>query len=328
MENFTAPVLGIVVPCYNEDQVLDVTVPLLVELLESMISENAIHRDSFLALIDDGSLDKTWESISAWSSRSGRVTGLKLSCNVGHQQALIAGLFEYAASADCLISIDADLQDDETVIPEMVRYFNGGCDIVYGVRVSRGTDTAFKRNTARMFYRFMRMMGIEIIPHHADFRLMSRRTVAALAEYREVNLFLRGIVQQLGFTSAQVYYDRKNRKVGTSKYPLAKMLALALDAVTSFSVKPLRLVTAIGILVFGGSIILSVYALVSYLRLGAVQGWTSIVLPMYMLGGIQLLAVGIIGEYLGKIYAEVKHRPRYIIDKRINGRGRCWDAGK
>lgn len=317
MNIISHPVLGIIVPCFNEEQVIETTTRTLLELLEEMVIGNRIHPQSFIGYVDDGSSDATWKCIEEWTLRYGNIKAIKLSSNYGHQQALLAGLLEFRAAADCLVSLDVDLQDDIAVIPDMVAHFCGGHDIVYGIRVSRESDSPFKRLTAMGFYHLMRMMGVDIISNHADFRLMSRRAVEALGGFGEVNLFLRGIIPRLGFSSARVFYDRRKREAGTSKYPLRKMLALALDGITSFSVKPLRLVTVTGLALFGVSLLLSVYAIVSYLNFGAVHGWTSIVIPMYMLGGIQLLAIGVIGEYLGKIYQEVKRRPRYIIDRRI-----------
>jgi glycosyltransferase involved in cell wall biosynthesis len=306
--------LSIVVPCYNEEEVLPETARRLVSLLESLISEKRITPSSQVVFVDDGSTDRTWALIEAYSRDNPLCGGIKLSRNMGHQNALLAGLF--TAEGDVLVSVDADLQDDIGVIPEMLTLYNRSIDIVYGVRKNRTSDSIFKRTTAQGFYRLMSILGAESVYNHADFRLMSRRAIEAFKQFREINLFLRGIVPLVGFKSAIVQYDRSERFAGESKYPLRKMLALAMDAVTSFSVVPLRLITATGIVVFLMSALVVVWTL--WIRLftdQAVPGWTSTILPIYFLGGLQILCIGIIGEYLGKLYQETKARPRYIIEK-------------
>jgi glycosyltransferase involved in cell wall biosynthesis len=266
--------------------------------------------------VDDGSSDRTWELIEELASTDARVGGIKLSRNRGHQNALLAGL--YTCEADVLLSVDADLQDDIQVIPEMIGAYVRGAQVVYGVRNDRSSDGFFKRASAQGFYRLIKALGAESIYNHADFRLLSRRAVEALKGFREVNLFLRGMVPLIGFKSAIVYYTRSERFAGESKYPLRKMLALALDAVTSFSVAPLRLITGIGFLVFVLSILMGLWTIwVKLFTDHAVPGWASTMLPIYFLGGIQILCIGILGEYLGKVYQETKGRPRYIIEKHV-----------
>lgn len=310
------PRLGIVVPCFNEEEVLPETSRRLVELLETLMVDGRVANDSQVVFIDDGSRDGTWELIESLASADHRIGGIKLSRNRGHQNALLAGLYTY--DADVLLSVDADLQDDIGVIPEMLQAYARGAQVVYGVRNDRSSDGLFKRATAQGFYRLMSALGAESVYNHADFRLMSRRAVDALKSFREVNLFLRGLVPLIGFSSAIVYYTRSERLAGESKYPLRKMLALALDAVTSFSVAPLRLITAMGFLVFllsAGMVLWTVWVKLFTDR--AVPGWASTLLPIYLLGGIQILCIGVLGEYLGKVYQETKARPRYIIEKHI-----------
>lgn len=311
------PTIGIVVPCYNEQEVFGHTLEQLIALLQGFKERHIVNQNSFIAFVDDGSKDKTWELIENACSKYPEVKGLKLATNAGHQKALLSGLLTFKDRADCLISIDADLQDDIRVIEEMVLSYSGGNQIVYGVRKDRTTDTFFKRQSAHGFYRIMRSMNVKVLYNHADFRLASRQVLNELEKFGEVNLFLRGIFPLLGFNHSVVYYDRLERMAGESKYPLRKMLSFAWDGITSFSIKPLRFVTTLGFLVFFGSLIMSLYAVFSYLEHRALQGWVSTVLPLYFLGGIQLLCVGIIGEYIGKIFLEVKGRPRYIIEKII-----------
>jgi glycosyltransferase involved in cell wall biosynthesis len=304
--------LAIIVPCYNEEAVLDDTVQRLLSLLSRLREKEKIAAGSRLYLIDDGSKDRTWPIIERWSAEDGRVVGIKLSRNCGHQNALLAGLF--TADEDALVSIDADLQDDVAVIERMIDDYHRGIDVVYGVRQRRDTDTWFKRFTAESFYRLLSVLGVQVVQNHGDFRLMSRRAVDALKGFREVNLFLRGMVPLVGLPSSMLYYDRSDRSAGESKYSLSKMLALALGAVTAFSVAPLRIITGLGVFVFVGSMLLSLWVLaVRVFTDQAVPGWASTVLPIYLIGGVQILCLGIIGEYLGRIYSEVKARPRYII---------------
>ena len=309
--------LGIVVPCYNEEQVLRETTRRLLTLLDRLIRTGKVEEDSGIYYIDDGSRDGTWALIETLAQDNRRVGGLKLSRNRGHQHALIAGL--YSVPGDAIVSIDADLQDDVDAIELMVDECINGADIVYGVRDDRTTDTYFKRETAQVFYRTMGLLGVDVIYNHADFRLMTRRAIDVLQDYREVNLFLRGIVPLIGFPSAKVAYTRSARAAGESKYPLRRMLSLAWEGVTSFSVIPLRIVTVLGAVIFALSVLMSLY--VVSIRLftdQALPGWASTVLPIYLLGGVQMLAIGILGEYLGKVYREVKARPRYTIEKRTN----------
>ena len=312
-----APELGIIVPCYNEAEIIVQSSEQLVNLLNRLINSNVISPKSFVGLVDDHSRDSTWNLITELTKQESRINAIRLASNRGHQNALLAGLLEFNLKADCLISIDADLQDDINVIEAMIGKFIQGNDIVYGVRQKRPTDGFLKKLTAGLFYRLLKSMKANVIYNHADFRLTGRRVVEELRNFTEINLFLRGIFPLMGFDSAIVYYDRKERIGGVSKYPFRKMLSLAIDGITSFSTVPLRLITLTGFIVFFTCIFLMGYALVGYLSHKTVAGWLSTVLPFYFLGGIQILCIGIIGEYLGKIYKEVKRRPRYIIDERI-----------
>jgi len=310
------PRIGIVVPCYNEEEVLPETGRRLTALLQAMMTDGRVAAGSQVVFVDDGSRDRTWEMIEGMANSDTRIGGIKLSRNRGHQNALLAGL--YTCDADILLSVDADLQDDIRVIPEMVQAHARGAQIVYGVRSDRTSDGLFKRATAVGFYRVISALGAESVYNHADFRLMSRRAVEALKSFREVNLFLRGMVPLIGFRSAIVNYTRSERSAGESKYPLGKMIALALDAVTSFSIAPLRFISALGVLVFLLSAAMGLWTL--WVRLftdRAVPGWTSTLLPIYLLGGIQILCIGVLGEYLGRVYQETKARPRYIIEKYV-----------
>ncbi|MEW5757518.1 MAG: glycosyltransferase family 2 protein [Pseudomonadota bacterium] len=306
--------LAIVVPCYNEEEVLGETASRLLALLQRLTEKNKISSDSKVYFVDDGSKDRTWELIEGLSQKHGNIAGVKLSRNRGHQNALLAGLF--TAEGDAVISIDADLQDDINVMEQMVDLYHQGIKIVYGVRKRRDTDTAFKRTTALQFYKLMRALGVDTIENHADYRLMDRRAIEELKGFKEVNLFLRGIVPLLGFKSSIVYYDRAERFAGESKYPLKRMIALALNAITSFSVVPLRLIMIVGMLTFLFSLGMSAWALwVKFFGSQVVPGWASTVIPVYFISGIQILCIGVIGEYVGKLYSEAKQRPRYIIEK-------------
>ena len=311
------PILAIVIPCYNEEQVLPETVLRLSNVLTGLIQDKLIAEHSTMLLVDDGSQDQTWPLIEQFHAANPFVAGLKLARNAGHQNALLAGLLKAKGYADCAISIDADLQDDVNVIREFMMKYHEGYDIVYGVRDSRDTDTWFKRATAQGFYKLMTLMGVRIHYNHADFRLMSRRALEEMEKFKEVNLFLRGLVPLLGFPSAQVYYARKARLAGESKYPLKKMLAFAFDGITSFSVTPIRFVTWTGFLMFALSVLAGIYAIIDKLLGTTVTGWTSLILSVWFIGGMQLLALGLIGEYIGKIYKEVKRRPLYIIEKEV-----------
>ncbi len=311
--------LYIVVPCYNEQEVLPETAKRLAAKLASMYNQGLCSANSRILFVDDGSKDDTWNIINDLHNSSDCFCGLKLAHNRGHQNALWAGLMTAKEYADCIISIDADLQDDIDVLDKFLLKFDSGCDIVYGVRSSRKKDSIFKRSTAQGFYKFMHAMGADVVYNHADYRLMSRRALEALAEYDEVNLFLRGMVPDLGFKSDTVMYDRKERFAGESKYPLKKMLGFAVDGVTSFSVKPLKIISNAGIVISLLSVIGLLYALISKLFFPAttVAGWTAIVASIWLLGGIQLFCLGIIGEYIGKIFSEVKHRPKYITEEEL-----------
>lgn len=305
---------AIVVPCYNEEAVLAETTSRLLEVMQRVAEKHA-DLQGRIVYVDDGSRDGTWPLIGSLSKQHPQVMGLKLAHNAGHQHALWAGLEWAAAHADAAISIDADLQDDVNVIPEMIDLYLGGKDIVYGVRRDRPTDTWFKRTTALAFYKLMSKLGGDIVYNHADYRLMSRRTLAALMTYGERNLFLRGMVRTLGFPQAMVYYDRGERFAGESKYPLRKMLAFAIDGITSFSVRPLRLISIVGLSFMLVALGVIVYGLVAWLCGRTIQGWTSLLVSLWFIGGALLVALGVIGEYVGKIYAEVKRRPRYFIEE-------------
>ena len=306
--------LLIVVPCYNEEAVLPETNHRLSALIQRLEKEACI-AEGHILYVDDGSRDRTWALVESFASEGFPVRGLKLAHNVGHQHALWAGL-EYAAShADIAISIDADLQDDVEVIPQMVDYYHQGIDIVYGVRKERRTDTFFKKHTALAFYRLMKEMGGEIVYNHADFRLMSRRTLQALMQYPERNLFLRGMVCSLGFPSAMVYYDRQKRMAGESKYPFKKMLSFAIDGITSFSVRPLRYIVLVGLLMILITLVAIIYGIISYAKGDTIPGWTSLLVSTWFIGGVVITSVGIIGEYVGKIYTEVKRRPLYLVEQ-------------
>ncbi|MFC4769956.1 glycosyltransferase family 2 protein [Effusibacillus consociatus] len=312
-----APILSIVVPCYNEEEVLPETIRRLSGVLTDLIRENLIAEESVMLLVDDGSKDKTWDIIEESNQSNRFVTGLKLARNAGHQRALLAGLMKAKNTSDCVISIDADLQDDLGVIREFMLKFHEGYEVVYGVRKSRATDTSFKRNTALGFYKLMKWMGVDIVYNHADYRLTSKRVLENLANFEEVNLFLRGLIPLIGFKSTEVYYDRHERFAGESKYPLRKMLAFAFDGITSFSVTPIRLVTLVGFILFIVSIFTALYALVERLQGQTIAGWASLMISIWFIGGIQLVCLGLIGEYIGKIYKEVKRRPLYIVEEEL-----------
>lgn len=306
--------LAIVVPCFNEEAVLPEACQRLLAVLQRLRDAGKITADSRIYFVDDGSRDSTWTLISEFVRAGQPVVGIRLTRNRGHQNALLAGLF--TAVGDAIITVDADLQDDLGAIDKMVNHFHEGCEVVYGVRARRDSDSPFKRISAEGFYRVMAMCGVETIHNHADYRLLNRRAVDALKGYREVNLYLRGIIPLIGYRSAVVEYDRVARFAGQTKYPLRKMVALALDAITSFSVLPLRFISLIGFIVFAGAMGVTVWALwAALLTNRAIPGWASVVLPMYFLGGVQLLALGVIGEYLGKLYVEVKARPRFAVQE-------------
>lgn len=311
-----SPVLCVVVPCFNEEECVEVAVKTLMAKMDELTKGRKISRRSGVVLVDDGSKDGTWGKIEGLIGK--HVVGVKLARNVGHQNALMAGLeFAVAKSGktDAVVSIDADLQDDVEVIGEMVEKFQGGAEIVYGVRKDRKTDTGFKRVSAGVFYGMMRFLGVEMTPNAADFRLMSRRAVEELMRFGEVNLFLRGMVPLIGLSTAEVYYTRKKRMAGESKYPLGKMLHFAWDGVTSFSVRPIRMVFAIGLIIFLLAGVVTAYAIIQKLTGNTVSGWTFTVCSLWTLGGLQMVAIGLIGEYVGKMYAETKRRPRWVVEK-------------
>lgn len=308
--------LSIVVPCYNEEEVLPETARRLLERLDAMMAERSIVPESAIYFVDDGSTDSTWSIVERLAGESPRVHGIKLSRNRGHQNALIAGLF--TAPGDAIISVDADLQDDLHAMHAMVAAHAAGSDVVYGVRRSRESDGTFKRTTALLFYRLLAALGVQVVYNHADYRLLSRRVVTALSQYKESNIFLRGIIPQLGFNTATVMYDRAERFAGESKYPLRRMMSFALQGVTSFSAAPLRAITGIGFAVALLSIIGGVWVIWErLLNQRVVPGWASILVPVFFLGGVQMLCLGVIGEYVAKIYMESKHRPRYFIDREV-----------
>ena len=307
-------VMYIVIPCYNEEEMLPITAKALILKLDTLIAEGKISPLSKVMFVDDGSKDRTWELIERFHRSCDLFTGIKLSRNKGHQNALLAGLMTAKNYADIVVSMDADLQDDINAIDGFLEKRAEGCDIVYGVRSSRETDTGFKRFTAQSYYKLLEAMGVEITYNHADYRLMSRRAIEALAEFKEVNLFLRGIVPMVGFKSDIVTYERAARQAGESKYPLKKMLAFAVEGITSLSVKPIRMITGLGFLIFFVAIIMLIYFLIIHGMGKTVHGWTSTLMSVWALGGLQLLAIGVIGEYIGKIYLETKERPKFFID--------------
>jgi glycosyltransferase involved in cell wall biosynthesis len=310
--------LAIVVPCYNEEEMLPITTPALLGKLDELVAEGLIDDDSYVLYVNDGSKDKTWDVIEAHHANDNRIKGLKLAGNVGHQFALTAGLITAKDSSDITISIDADLQDDINVFKDMILKYKEGCDIVYGVRNSRKKDSFFKRTTAQGFYKVMSLMGAKTVYNHADFRLMSKRAVEQFSNYKEINLYLRGIIPLIGYQTDCVYYERLERQKGESKYPLKKMLALAFEGITSFSVKPISLITVLGTIVVILSICAFIYAIISYFFGTVEPGWASLIVSIWFLGGVQLISVGLIGQYIGKIYVEVKHRPRYNIEKLLD----------
>lgn len=310
--------LYVVVPCYREEAVLPETAKRLGAKLRGLIAEGKISDRSRALFVNDGSKDRTWEIIQTLHAEDHLFSGVNLSRNRGHQNALLAGLTTAARFADVTISMDADLQDDINAMDRMLDAYHAGCDVVYGVRSSRKTDTFFKRFTAEAFYKLMRGMGVDIVFNHADYRLMSRRAVEGLCEFEEVNLFLRGMVPLVGFNSTTVEYERAPRFAGESKYPLKKMLAFALDGITSFSVKPLRLILSVGLVIFLLSIVMLLWTLIRRIAGHTVTGWASLMWSIWMIGGIQLLSLGVIGEYIGKVYGESKRRPRFIIERVIN----------
>lgn len=308
-------VLTIVVPCYNEEEVLPETVKELGTILNQLIQAQKIAANSKLLFVNDGSRDQTWNLIQKFSQKYDYVAGIKFTRNYGHQNALLAGMNVAVPYSDMIITIDADLQDDVNAIPKMVDAFLAGYDVVYGVRNSRKTDTAFKRQTALGYYALMKKLGVNLVPDSADYRLLSKRATEALLQYQERNLFLRGMVPLVGFKSTKVYYPRKERFAGESKYPLGKMIHFALDGITSFSIAPIHLILGLGVITVVVSIILMLYTIYEKIRGNVVSGWSSLMVSIWLLGGIQLISLSIIGEYVGKVFTEVKHRPRFNIEQ-------------
>jgi glycosyltransferase involved in cell wall biosynthesis len=309
--------LYLVIPCYNEEEVLQETAKRLLEKISYMMEKGKITTESKIMFVNDGSKDKTWSIIEDLHSKNNIFSGVNLSRNKGHQNALVAGLMTAKDYADMTISLDADLQDDIDVIDKFVEEYYNGSDVVYGVRSSRKTDSFFKRTTALAFYKLMNGLGVDVMYNHADYRLMSKRALEGLSEFKEVNLFLRGIVPLVGYKYSVVEYERHERFAGESKYPLSKMLAFAWDGITSFSIKPIRIITGLGFFIFAVSFIALIYSVVVNFRGNTVTGWTSLTVSIWMIGGIQLLSLGVIGEYVGKIYNETKKRPRYIIADKL-----------
>jgi glycosyltransferase involved in cell wall biosynthesis len=307
--------LYIVIPCYNEEEVLPETTRRLTDKLRRMIDGGLVSPQSRMVFVDDGSKDRTWELVRDFHASNELVLGIKSSRNRGHQNTLLAGLFTVRDDCDIAVSMDADLQDDIEVLDQFVKKYEEGCEIVYGVRSARKTDTFFKKVTAEGFYKLMSRMGVDIVYNHADYRLMSRRAIEELQNFREVNLFLRGIIPMIGFQTGVVEYERHERFAGKSKYPLKKMVAFALDGITSLSIRPIRFITAVGFLVFAISIVLLIYFIAGYFQGNTVEGWATLVVSIWGIGGLELLAIGIIGEYVGKIYLETKARPRYIVEE-------------
>lgn len=310
----SCPILYIVIPCFNEETVLPVTNTLFLDKLKDFIAAGEISAESRILFVDDGSRDNTWSVISELHQKNAYFEGLKLSRNCGHQNALLAGLMTAKNHADITISIDCDGQDDVDAMNRMLQEYKSGADIVYGVRAARDTDTKFKRNTAKGFYRILNFLGAEVVFNHADYRLMSRRALEGLSEFREVNLFLRGLIPLVGFKSSSVYYDRRERMAGESHYPLSKMLSLAFNGITSLSVRPLKMITGLGFFMSLVSLLAVIVTVIIKLFGYTVQGWTSLLCVIFLLGGIQIFCLGVIGEYIGKMYAETKARPRYIIE--------------
>lgn len=311
------PVLYVVIPCYNEEEVLEETTKQLKKKMEDLVNQNKISSKSKVMYVNDGSKDKTWEMIQKIHKKEKYFTGISLSRNKGHQNALLGGLMTAKNYADVVISMDADLQDDMNAMDEMIEKYENGCDIVYGVRSARKKDSFFKRVTAEGFYKFMKLLGVDCVYNHADYRLTSKRVLENLSQFQEVNLFLRGIFPLIGYQSDIVYYERNERFAGKSKYPLKKMLNFAWDGITSFSVKPLRFVMSLGFLILITSIAIMIYSFIRKITGNTVDGWTFLVISIWFIGGLQMISIGIIGEYIGKIYSETKKRPRYIIEETL-----------
>lgn len=308
-------ILTIVVPCYNEEAVLVETNKILLKLIKELITTQQIANNSRVLYVDDGSQDQTWSMIQKFSLEEECVTGLKLSRNFGHQAAILAGLDLALDKSSCIVTIDADLQDDPAVIKEFILAFNNGYEVVYGVRKKRETDTFFKKYTALLFYKLMNLLGVELVQNHADFRLLSQRACKQLVNFKETSIFVRGIVPLLGFSSTKVYYDRKKREAGESKYPLKKMISFSIEGLTSFSIAPIKFILSLGMISLVVATIITIYSLSRKIIGETVSGWTSMMISLWILGGLQLISISIIGLYIGKIFMEVKHRPRFIIEQ-------------
>ncbi|MBE6817492.1 MAG: glycosyltransferase [Ruminococcaceae bacterium] len=309
--------LYIVVPCYNESEMLPISIPIMKQKLNDLIETEMVSDASRILFVDDGSKDNTWKIIRHFCTEDNTLCAIKLSRNRGHQSALVAGISYSVEYADAIITIDSDLQDDINCIDKMLGEFYGGKDIVFGVRAARDSDTAFKRNTAQTYYKLLHLLGIEIVYNHADYRLLSKRAAQSLLQYKESNLFIRGIVPDLGYDTSVVTYNREERAAGKTKYPLRRMIALALDGITSFSVKPVRLILLLGVIMLLVSIVFGFYVIAGHIMGKAIHGWTSTVISIWLFGSLQLISTGIIGEYIGKTYLETKHRPRYFIERII-----------
>ncbi len=309
------PILYLVIPCYNEEEVLNITTNELTKKMNDLIKKKSISKDSKVLYVNDGSKDNTWNIIKEINKKNKLFQGLKLSRNRGHQNALLSGLMYVKDLCDISISMDADLQDDINAIDEMVKEYKNGSEIVFGVRSSRKKDTFFKRFTAQTYYKLLASLGVNIVYNHADYRLMSKKALESLSEYNEVNLFLRGIIPELGYKTSTVYYERNKRVAGTSKYPLKKMIKLAIDGITSFSIKPLKMITNLGFIMGFVSLCILIYSLVRKLTGNTVTGWTFTVVSIWFVSAVQMVSLGIVGEYIGKIYSETKRRPRYIIEE-------------
>ncbi len=313
------PVIAIVVPCYNEEQALPITAPKLLQVLDRMAAQGLASPQSFVLCSNDGSRDGTWQVITELHQADARIKGISLAHNRGHQYALLAGLLTAQPMCDAAVSIDADLQDDPDAIIEMVKLYNEGKEIVFGVRGSRATDTWFKRTSARAFYRFQKAMGLDTVYDHADYRLMSSRAIELLADYGESNLFLRGIIPQIGLDTAQVTYDRAPRVAGESKYPLSKMISFSIDGITSFSAKPIRMIFMVGLVLMLLDVAVALWVFIAHFFYDTMSGWSSLMLSVWFLGSLVLMSIGVVGEYIGKIFMEVKHRPRFALrDKLID----------
>ncbi len=310
-------IIDLVIPCYNEEEVLPETSRQLLEKMTTLMQQEKIAPESRIVFVDDGSKDRTWALIEQLHAEKPSFHGIKLSRNRGHQNALLAGLMTVKTRCDAAISLDADLQDDINAIDGMLEKYQAGNDVVYGVRNARDTDTFFKKATAEGYYKVMKRLGADVVFNHADYRLMSRRALEGLSEFPETNLFLRGIVPMIGYSSDVVYYARKERFAGTSKYPLKKMLSFAWEGITSLSVKPISLIMRLGLLIFLVSIVMLIYSVVRTCMGATITGWTSLIVSIWAIGGLQLFAIGMIGQYIGKVYLETKHRPQFLIDKAL-----------